>query len=75
MVTPGHERWHPNPDFYYVPGGGPLMDMGPYYISALVHLLGPVRAVVGAPVGCGTPGSSARAPAPGSGSRSRCRPT
>ncbi|MGN9909868.1 Gfo/Idh/MocA family protein [Phytohabitans sp. LJ34] len=48
MVTPGHERWHPNPDFYYVAGGGPLMDMGPYYITALVHLLGPVRAVTGA---------------------------
>ncbi|MFF3856120.1 Gfo/Idh/MocA family protein [Micromonospora sp. NPDC002575] len=48
MVTPGHERWHPHPDFYYAPGGGPLLDMGPYYISALVHLLGPVRAVHGA---------------------------
>ncbi|MEU7841536.1 Gfo/Idh/MocA family oxidoreductase [Micromonospora sp. NPDC049114] len=48
MVTPGHERWHPHPDFYYAPGGGPLLDMGPYYISALIHLLGPVRAVVGA---------------------------
>ncbi|WFE28239.1 Gfo/Idh/MocA family oxidoreductase [Solwaraspora sp. WMMD791] len=48
MVTPGHERWHPEPDFYYAPGGGPLMDMGPYYISALIHLLGPVRAVIGA---------------------------
>ncbi|GIJ24653.1 Gfo/Idh/MocA family protein [Micromonospora lutea] len=48
MVTPGHERWHPNPDFYYAPGGGPLFDMGPYYIAALVHLLGPVRAVSGA---------------------------
>jgi predicted dehydrogenase len=47
MVTPGHERWHPNPDFYYAPGGGPLLDMGPYYISALIHLLGPVRAVTG----------------------------
>ena len=47
MVTPGHERWHPNPDFYYTAGGGPLLDMGPYYISALVHLLGPVTAVVG----------------------------
>jgi predicted dehydrogenase len=47
MVTPGHERWHPNPDFYYLPGGGPLLDMGPYYLSALVHLLGPVRAVTG----------------------------
>jgi len=48
MVTPGHERWHPNPDFYYVAGGGPLLDMGPYYLSALVQLLGPVRAVIGA---------------------------
>jgi predicted dehydrogenase len=47
MVTPGHERWHPNPDFYYRPGGGPLLDMGPYYLSALVQLLGPIRAVTG----------------------------
>ncbi|KQW08174.1 oxidoreductase [Leifsonia sp. Root4] len=48
MVAPGHERWHPNPDFFYLPGGGPLLDMGPYYVSALVQLLGPVRSVVGA---------------------------
>jgi predicted dehydrogenase len=48
MVTPGHERWHPNPDFYYLPGGGPLLDMGPYYLTALVQLLGPIRAVTGA---------------------------
>jgi predicted dehydrogenase len=48
MVTPGHERWHPHPDFYYSAGGGPLLDMGPYYLSSLVHLLGPVRAVIGA---------------------------
>ncbi|RKS80206.1 putative dehydrogenase [Motilibacter peucedani] len=47
MTTPGHERWHPDPEFYYRPGGGPLYDMGPYYLSALVHLLGPVRRVVG----------------------------
>lgn len=47
MVTPGHERWHPNPDFYYQPGGGPLLDMGPYYVSALVNLLGPVVSVTG----------------------------
>ena len=47
MVTPGHEAWHPNPDFYYRPGGGPLLDMGPYYITALIQLLGPVRSVVG----------------------------
>ncbi|MEU6860637.1 Gfo/Idh/MocA family oxidoreductase [Glycomyces sp. NPDC046736] len=48
MLTPGHERWHPNPDFYYAPGGGPLLDMGPYYVTALVTLLGPVASVVGA---------------------------
>ena len=48
MVTPGHELWHPNPDFYYQPGGGPLLDMGPYYVSALVTLLGPVVSVTGA---------------------------
>ncbi|WP_026923865.1 Gfo/Idh/MocA family protein [Glycomyces arizonensis] len=48
MVTPGHERWHPNPDFYYQPGGGPLLDMGPYYVTALVTLLGPVASVIGA---------------------------
>jgi predicted dehydrogenase len=48
MVTAGHERWHPDPDFYYRPGGGPLLDMGPYYVTSLVHLLGPVRAVMGA---------------------------
>jgi predicted dehydrogenase len=48
MVTPGHEAWHPDPDFYYQPGGGPLLDMGPYYLSALVTMLGPVTRVSGA---------------------------
>jgi predicted dehydrogenase len=47
MTTPGHERWHPAPEFYYQPGGGPLLDMGPYYLTALVTLLGPVRRVIG----------------------------
>ncbi|MET3807100.1 putative dehydrogenase [Nakamurella sp. UYEF19] len=47
MVVPGHERWHPNPDFYYQPGGGPLLDMGPYYVTALTTLLGPVTSVIG----------------------------
>jgi predicted dehydrogenase len=47
MVTPGHERWHPAPEFYYREGGGPLMDMGPYYLTALITLLGPVRRVTG----------------------------
>ncbi len=46
MTSPGHERWHPNPDFYYQPGGGALFDMGPYYLTSLVHLLGPVESVV-----------------------------
>lgn len=44
----GHESWHPHPDFYYREGGGPLLDMGPYYLSSLVQLLGPVARVSGA---------------------------
>ena len=47
MTTPGHERWHPNPEFYYQQGGGPMFDMGPYYLTALVSMLGPVRRVTG----------------------------
>ena len=47
MMVPGHEIWHPNPDFYYQPGGGPMLDMGPYYLTCLVNLLGPVRSVMG----------------------------
>lgn len=47
-VSAGHEAWHPHPDFYYRAGGGPLLDMGPYYVTSLVHLLGPVLAVSGA---------------------------
>ena len=47
MAYRGPESWHPNSGFYYKRGGGPLMDMGPYYISALVNLLGPVKRVAG----------------------------
>jgi predicted dehydrogenase len=47
MACPGHESWHPSPEFYYEAGGGPLFDMGPYYLSALVSLIGPVRRVAG----------------------------
>jgi predicted dehydrogenase len=43
----GHESWHPAPEFYYKLGGGPMFDMGPYYITALVNLLGPVKRVSG----------------------------
>lgn len=46
MMSRGPEDWHPNPAFYYEIGGGPIFDMGPYYITALVHLLGPVKEVV-----------------------------
>ena len=45
FMCPGHEEWHPNPGFYYLAGGGPVLDMGPYYITSLVNLLGPVRRV------------------------------
>ncbi len=48
MQVPGHELWHPDPDFYYQAGGGPLLDMGPYYITCLVNMLGPAVSVVGA---------------------------
>src|SRR4051812_13386086 len=47
MLNHGHEGWHANPDFYYQRGGGPLFDMGPYYLTALISLLGPVRRVTG----------------------------
>lgn len=44
----GHESWHSDPDLFYGSGGGPLFDMGPYYLTALVHLLGPATRVTGA---------------------------
>jgi predicted dehydrogenase len=45
MTNHGHESWHPNPYFYYQPGGGPMFDMGPYYLSALVTLMGGISRV------------------------------
>ena len=47
MIGRGPESWHPDPDFFYQPGAGPMFDVGPYYVTALVHLLGPVRRVTG----------------------------
>ncbi len=41
----GMEHWHPNPDFFFLPGGGPILDMGPYYIANLINLIGPIRRV------------------------------
>lgn len=43
----GMEMWHPNPDFFYQPGAGPMFDVGPYYLTALVSMLGPVRRLTG----------------------------
>lgn len=45
VMSFGMEHWHPNPDFFFRPGGGPVLDLGPYYISNLVQLIGPVKAV------------------------------
>jgi len=47
MLCPGHESWHPSPAFYYQLGGGPMFDMGPYYLTALISMLGPVKRVAG----------------------------
>ena len=48
MICRGHETWHPDPAFYYQYGGGPMMDMGPYYLTAMVNLMGRVNAVMSA---------------------------
>ncbi len=47
MQCHGHESWHPDPEFYYEHGGGPMFDMGPYYLHALITLIGPVAGVAG----------------------------
>ena len=44
---PGPDEWHPNPEFLFQKGGGPVLDMGPYYLTALVQLFGPVKTVSG----------------------------
>jgi predicted dehydrogenase len=47
MMGRGHESWHPSPEFYYEVGGGPMFDMGPYYLTALLNLFGPVKRISG----------------------------
>ena len=47
MICHGHESWHPDPEFYYKHGGGPMMDMGPYYLTAFINLLGGIKSVTG----------------------------
>lgn len=43
VMSRGMEHWHPNPDFFFQPGAGPILDLGPYYVTELIHLLGPVK--------------------------------
>ncbi len=45
FLSPGMESWHPSPEFFFKPGGGPVLDIGPYYIGVLINLMGPVRHV------------------------------
>ena len=47
MMAGGHESWHPSPEFYYQAGGGPMFDMGPYYLTALVAMMGPIFEIAG----------------------------
>jgi predicted dehydrogenase len=47
FTSHGVESWHPGPGFYYARGGGPMLDMGPYYLTTLVNLLGPAVSVTG----------------------------
>jgi predicted dehydrogenase len=45
LMSHGMEHWHPDPTFFFKPGGGPILDMAPYYLAALINLLGPVESV------------------------------
>ncbi|PSJ64185.1 Gfo/Idh/MocA family protein [Pseudaminobacter soli (ex Li et al. 2025)] len=45
VMSHGMEHWHPNPDFFFQPGAGPVLDIGPYYVTNLIQLVGPVRQV------------------------------
>ncbi len=47
LMSHGMEHWHPDPTFFFKPGGGPILDMAPYYLAALINLLGPVESVIG----------------------------
>jgi len=45
VMSHGMEDWHPSPDFFFLPGGGPVLDIGPYYVANLINLIGPVKRV------------------------------
>jgi predicted dehydrogenase len=65
VAHPGPEGWHPNPGIFYARGGGPLLDVGPYYITALVSLLGPIAAVSAVGRGIGSERRVGRGPLAG----------
>lgn len=46
VMSHGMQHWHPNPDFFFKPGAGPVLDVGPYYVTNLIQLLGPVKSVI-----------------------------
>ena len=66
VAHPGPEVWHPNPGIFYGPGGGPLLDLGPYYVTALVNMLGPIAAVSAVGRGVGSERRIGRGPRAGS---------
>jgi predicted dehydrogenase len=68
IMSHGMEHWHPDPEFFFKPGGGPVLDMGPYYVTALVNLLGPVSKVLSL-TGTGFPERLVTAEGPKKGSR------
>ena len=45
VMSHGMEHWHPNPDFFFLPGAGPVLDIGPYYVTNLINLIGPIKRV------------------------------
>lgn len=67
VLSHGMEHWHPNPEFFYKPGGGPVLDLGPYYLSALVTVLGSIEHVRATEL-TGNPTREISAEGPGKGS-------
>ena len=68
VLSRGMEHWHPNPDFFFQVGGGPILDLGPYYITDLISLVGPIKRVT-AFTGMARTEREVTAPGPYQGSR------
>jgi predicted dehydrogenase len=68
VMSHGMEMWHPNPDFFFLPGGGPMLDLGPYYVTNLVQLIGPVKRVA-ALANAATPTRTITTPGPRAGEK------